>query len=157
MQATVIVCLFIAVDLPLCLAQEHVAELGVQTTSKATPIGRWKTMDDTSGQAKSIVVIWQDDGRLFGRIDKLLDQNPVDPNPRCVRCDGDSKYRPLIGLTILWGLQKSGEQWSGGKILDPDNGKIYKCSIALEGKKLKVRGFIGFSLIGRTQYWFPAD
>jgi hypothetical protein len=81
----------------------------------------------------------------------------VDPNPRCVRCDGDAKDRPLIGLTILWGLQKSGDKWSGGKIRDPDNGKIYKCSIALEGNKLKVRGFIGFSLLGRTQYGLPAD
>jgi uncharacterized protein (DUF2147 family) len=67
----------------------------------------------------------------------------VDPNPRCVRCDGDEKDRPLIGLTILWGLQKSGDKWSGGKIRDPDN-KIYKCSIALEGNKLKSQDSLAF-------------
>ena len=67
------------------------------------------------------------------------------------------KGRPLIGLRILWDLQKGSDQWSGGKILDPDNGKIYKCSISLDGKKLKVRGFIGFSLLGRTQYWLRED
>jgi len=61
----------------------------------------------------------------------------------------------LIGLRILCDLQKDGAQWSGGKVLDPESGRIYKCSIAVEegGKKLKVRGFIGFSLLGRTQYW----
>src|SRR5215471_11024198 len=79
-----------------------------------------------------------------------------DTDPRCTRCDGELKGRPLIGLHILWDLSKDGDEWSGGKILDPDNGKVYKCYIALEhdGKKLKVRGFIGFSLLGRTQHWF---
>jgi uncharacterized protein (DUF2147 family) len=65
------------------------------------------------------------------------------------------KDRPVIGLRILWDLRKDGEQWSGGKVLDPNNGKVYKCFIVMEdgGKKLRVRGFIGFSLLGRTQYW----
>jgi len=65
----------------------------------------------------------------------------------------------LIGLRILWHLKKDDDGWSGGRILDPDNGKVYKCTIAMEqdGKKLKVRGFIGFSLLGRTQYWLRQE
>jgi len=65
----------------------------------------------------------------------------------------------LIGLRILWDLRKDGDEWSGGRILDPDNGKVYKCSIAVEhdGKKLRVRGFIGFSLLGRTQFWLRQE
>ena len=74
---------------------------------------------------------------------------------RCGHCPGELKNTPLIGLRILWDLKKDGAQWSGGKVLDPETGKIYKCVIAVEdgGKKLKVRGFIGFSRLGRTQYW----
>ena len=65
----------------------------------------------------------------------------------------------MIGLRILWDLKKDDDGWSGGRILDPDNGKVYKCSIAVEhdGKKLRVRGFIGFSLLGRTQFWLRQE
>jgi uncharacterized protein (DUF2147 family) len=103
----------------------------------------------------SIVVIWEANGKLYGKIEKLVDPDPGDLNPRCTRCDGELKGRPLIGLQILWDLRKDGDEWSGGKILDPDNGKVYKCYIALEdgGEKLKVRGYLGFSLLGRTEYW----
>jgi uncharacterized protein (DUF2147 family) len=90
---------------------------------------------------------------------KLIDPDPKDPDPRCDRCEGELKGKPLIGLHILWDLRKDGDAWSGGRILDPDNGKVYKCHIAMEqdGKKLKVRGFIGLSLLGRTQYWLRQE
>jgi uncharacterized protein (DUF2147 family) len=103
----------------------------------------------------ALVVIWEQDGKLYGKIEKLVDPDPKDPDPRCDRCEGELNSKPLLGLRILWNLRRDGDEWSGGKILDPDNGKVYKCSIALEddGKKLKVRGFIGFSLLGRTQHW----
>jgi len=122
------------------------------SASAATPEGRWRTVDDNTGKAQSIIVIWQDRERLYGRIEKLLDPDPNDPEPRCRRCEGELRNRPLLGLTIMY-LQKSGEQWSG-KILDPDSGKTYQCSITVMGSKLKVRGFIGISLLGRTQYWY---
>jgi len=123
--------------------------------SQASPVGRWRTVDDTTGKVNSIVVIWEANGKLYGKIEKLVDPDPGDPNPRCTRCDGELKGRPLLGLQILWDLRKDGDEWSGGKILDPDNGKVYKCYIALVdgGKKLKVRGYLGFSLLGRTEYW----
>lgn len=130
-------------------------ETSTLTSSLLTPVGRWKTVDDATGKVKSIVVIWEQDTKLYGKIEELVDSEPQDPDPRCTRCEGEMKDRPLIGLRILWDLKTDGNQWSGGKILDPDNGKTYRCSVALEddGRRLKVRGFIGFSLLGRTQHW----
>ena len=120
-----------------------------------SPVGRWRTVDDVTGKAKSIVTIWEENGKLYGRVQNLVNPDPKDPNPRCEDCTGDQKNKPVIGLRILWDLQKDGDGWSGGTILDPANGKTYKCELQLEdgGTKLKVRGFIGLSLLGRTQYW----
>ena len=120
-----------------------------------SPVGRWKTIDDTTGKAKSIVMIWEENGKLFGRVQKLLSPPPGIPNPVCKECTGEQKDKPVLGLRILWDLQKDKDGWSGGAILDPESGKIYKCLMSLEddGKKLKVRGFVGFSVLGRTQYW----
>ncbi len=126
-----------------------------EDATDATPVGKWKTIDDKSGKAKSIVEIWEDGGRLFGKVDQLLDPKPDDPNPVCKKCSGELKDQPILGMRIMWGLKKDGDQWSGGKILDPDNGKTYRCNLSLAdgGKKLQVRGFIGIALIGRTQTW----
>jgi uncharacterized protein (DUF2147 family) len=147
--------------LALCLAISML--LGSVSTSDPelaqgvtkSPIGRWKTVDDATGKVKSVVMIWEEAGKLYGRIQKLVDPDPKDPNPRCTPCTGEQKGRPVIGLQILWDLQKDGDAWSGGTILDPESGKTYKCLVSLEegGEKLKVRGFVGVSLLGRTQYW----
>jgi uncharacterized protein (DUF2147 family) len=125
------------------------------TTTAASPAGKWQTIDDVTGKPKSIVTLWEEGGKLFGKIDEVLTTDADNPNHLCIHCEGDLKNKPEVGLRILWDMQKDGEQWSGGKILDPHNGKVYRCTISLEdsGKKLKVRGFIGISLIGRTQYW----
>jgi len=124
-----------------------------------SPVGHWKTVDDTTGQVTSLVVIWEDNGKLYGKIEQLIHPDPHDRNPRCLRCDGDARDKPLVGLRILWDLRRDGDHWSGGRVLDPDNGKEYRCSLALEsgGRKLKVRGYLGFSLLGRTQYWLRDD
>ena len=129
------------------------------TTSQTSPVGRWKTVDDVTGKETSVVSIWEEKGKLYGRIEKLIDPDPKDPDPRCDRCEGELKSKPLIGLRILWDLKKDDDGWSCGRILDPDSGKVYKCTIAMEhdGRKLKVRGFIGFSLLGRTQYWLRQE
>ena len=70
-------------------------------------------------------------------------------------CDGDRKGKPVNGMTILWGLKKDGDSWANGKILDPHNGKVYSAKMKLVegGRKLEVRGFLGVSLLGRTQVW----
>jgi uncharacterized protein (DUF2147 family) len=120
-----------------------------------SPLGRWMTIDDLTGKAKSIVLIWEQNGKLFGKVQRLVNPDPQNPNPQCKDCSGAQKDKPVVGLQIMQDLQKDGEGWSGGTILDPSTGKIYKCLISVldGGAKLKVRGFIGVSLLGRTQYW----
>lgn len=122
-----------------------------------TPVGTWKTIDDATGKAKSLVAISETDGKLHGKVVKLFD--PSKPNPTCEKCEGERKDQPIMGMEILWGLKKDGDQWDGGQILDPENGKVYgaKLSMADHGDKLDVRGFIGFSLLGRTQTWIREE
>lgn len=118
--------------------------------------GKWKTIDDVTGEARSVVEIYEDDGKVYGKIAELID--PKEPNPICDACKGEDKNQPVIGLVIIKGLEKEDEEYNGGKILDPESGKLYKCYITLEKEnKLKVRGFIGFSLLGRTQYWYRVE
>jgi uncharacterized protein (DUF2147 family) len=144
--------------LPVLLASIAVlAQPGWSESSSSanSPLGRWKTIDDLTGKAKSVVLIWEQDGKLFGKVQKLLNPDPQNPNPRCVDCSGEQKGKPVVGMQIMQNLSKDGSGWSGGTILDPATGKIYKCLVSVldGGAKLKVRGFIGVSLLGRTQYW----
>ncbi len=116
-------------------------------------VGSWLTIDDKTGKAKSVVKITQVGGELRGSIVKLMD--PKKQNAVCDECKGTNKDKPIKGMIMMWGLKPAGAGWAGGRILDPSNGKIYKAKMSLAdgGKKLNVRGFIGFSLLGRTQTW----
>lgn len=115
-------------------------------------IGKWKTIDDETGKAKSIVEIYERSGKIYGKIIDILDAEKK--KNLCVNCPGDDKNKPVLGLVIIKGLIKDGSEYNSGKILDPTTGKVYKCFLALEGNsKLKVRGYIGISLFGRTQTW----
>jgi len=159
MQSSVFLCLCVSLLLSPVYAPGQHQDPAALTASQPSPAGLWETLDDATGKATSVVSIWEENGKLYGRIEKLLNSDPKDPDPRCDRCEGELKGKPLIGLRILWDLRKEGDAWSGGKILDPDNGKVYKCTITVEqdGKKLKIRGFIGFSLLGRTEYWLRQE
>ncbi len=119
-----------------------------------SPVGVWKTIDDHTGKPTALIQITETDGALQGRIIKIL-QSDKGPHPICTKCDGKRKNQPVEGMTILWGLHKNGHTWNGGHILDPDKGSTYKCNLHTidNGQKLKVRGYIGFSLLGRTQTW----
>lgn len=117
-----------------------------------SPVGAWKTIDDETGQPKSYVNIWEQNGVVYGTITKLI--NPDKPNPLCDKCSGDYYNKPIEGMTIMWGLKQDGSEYTGGQILDPKTGKVYNCKIKVEGNTLIVRGFIGFSLIGRSQTWY---
>lgn len=120
-----------------------------------SPIGTWKTIDDETKQAKSYVQIYEKNGLLYGKIVKLLTKTDHED---CRNCKGILKNKPLIGLEIMTNMKKEGNEWVDGTIVDPKSGKEYSCKFSLEGKdKLKLRGFIGFSLIGRTQYWYRVD
>ncbi|WP_313114650.1 DUF2147 domain-containing protein [Aequorivita sediminis] len=114
--------------------------------------GKWKTIDDETGEAKSIVEIYKQNGKVYGKIVEIL--NPAKKNAVCDKCPGADKGKPIEGLVILKGLQKDGDEYNDGTIMDPLNGKVYKSYIKLNGaNKLDVRGYVGFSLLGRTQTW----
>ena|SRR5262249_37907345 len=126
-----------------------------QRSSQLSPVGSWRTFDDATGKAKSIVNIREEEGRVSGTIERLLDPDPRYPTPRCVRCTGELKDQPIMGMRIVWDLKRNGDEWSGGKVVDPGNCKSYDCKIILEddGRRLKIRGYVGFQLLGRTQHW----
>lgn len=120
--------------------------------SYAQIVGTWKTIDDETGKAKSIMRIYKKtDGKYYGEIKELL----IKPeNETCVKCTGKLKDKPLVGLEILQKLAIDGDGWSGGTITDPANGKTYKCKAVINADgNLEVRGYVGFSLLGRTQTW----
>ena len=118
--------------------------------------GNWVTIDDETGVEKSIIKLYIENDTLYGRIETLLLEE--DQDQLCTNCTGSELNQPIEGLIILKGLTRDGEQWTGGTILDPENGKEYQCTLTLEGdSELNVRGFIGFSFIGRTQRWKRMD
>lgn len=120
-----------------------------------SPVGRWKTIDDSTKQAKSIVSIWELGDTMNGNVETIFPEPGKPADPICDKCQGAYKNKPIKGMTILWGLKKDGSEWSGGWILDPENGKTYKCYVEVVdgGRRLKVRGYMGVSILGRTQYW----
>ncbi|MGB6082944.1 DUF2147 domain-containing protein [Moheibacter sp.] len=122
-----------------------------------SPVGTWKTIDDKTGKEKSHVKIYETkSGKLQGDVVKIL--TPGNEEATCTECEGDRKNKKINGMTILWGLEKDGSEWSGGHILDPNSGKQYKCLIRLKDKNtLEVRGYLGVSLLGRTQTWTRVD
>ncbi len=116
------------------------------------PVGLWKTVDDETKEAKSLVRITETGGQLSGRIEKILSDKP---DAVCEQCSGELKDKPVRGMTILRGLKRGEEWWEGGTILDPNNGKTYRSRLKLldGGNKLELRGYIGTPLLGRTQTW----
>ena len=122
---------------------------------EASPAGLWKNVDDVSGKPRALIRITESNGTLQGRIERVFPAPGEDPNPKCDKCEGANKNAPVVGLMILSGLTKEGDEYVGGQILDPDNGKVYrsKVSLADNGKKLSVRGYIGVPLLGRSQTW----
>lgn len=124
-----------------------------------SPVGLWKTIDDESGKPKSLVRITEKNGEFQGKVEKLFRSADQDQNPKCTKCEDANKDQPIIGMTILTGMHKDDDEYTGGRILDPNNGKIYKSKMSLidDGKKLKLRGYIGIPLLGRTQVWLREE
>ncbi|HEY9103743.1 DUF2147 domain-containing protein [Chitinimonas sp.] len=116
-----------------------------------SPVGNWKNISDKTKKVEAVIQIWEEGGEYKGKLVKLFDSKET----TCSACKGDKQNKPLLGLEIIWGVKKDGDEWNGGKILDPNSGDIYsvKMSLAEGGQQLKVRGFMGFSLLGRTQIW----
>ena len=120
----------------------------------STPVGTWKTVNER-GEPEAVVRIVEVAGELRGTVEKVYAPPAPEANPMCIACSGERKDQPVIGMQILAGLRWDGEQYSGGEILDPNNGRSYRCLLRLTdgGRKLEVRGYVGVSLLGRTQVW----
>ena len=140
----------------LCAAALHatlVRAAGVDAASPQSPAGLWKTFDDKSGAALALVRIYAEDGKLFGRIERSL--TPGDERRVCAECTDERRNQPIAGLLIIRKMKATDDGFAGGDILDPDNGTVYRCKFHMDqnGSRLVVRGYIGFSLLGRTQIW----
>nr|WP_297383438.1 DUF2147 domain-containing protein [uncultured Roseateles sp.] len=124
-------------------------------SAEATPTGLWRNIDDASGKPRALIRITESNGTLQGKIEKVFPAPGEDPNPKCEKCEGANKNAPVVGLVILSGLKKDGDEYVGGEILDPDNGKTYRSKVRVidDGKKLSVRGYIGIPTLGRSQTW----
>lgn len=125
--------------------------------SEPSPAGLWRTIDDKTGQPRGFVRVYEVNGEIFGRIEGSLD--PEEAKDRCDKCSGERKDQPVIGLVILRRMKKSGAEYTGGDILDPDTGTVYRCKFRLveAGRKLVVRGYLGAAIFGRSQIWLRAE
>jgi uncharacterized protein (DUF2147 family) len=119
-----------------------------------SPVGQWHTLDEKTGELKSMVIIFEQQGVVKGRVEKVL-RKDADPAAKCDKCSDDRKNQPVVGLEIIRGAKKaSGKNvWEDGEILDPENGRTYSLRLTPieNGAKLEVRG--SFGPIGRTQTW----
>ena len=119
-------------------------------------IGSWKTIDDATGEAKSIVRIYKGtDGKYYGKIEKLF-QNP---DGKCDKCKGENKDKPILGMVIITDMKEKGDKLDGGTILDPANGEKYYATISYEKDgRLKLRGSLDkLGMLGRNQFWVKAE
>jgi uncharacterized protein (DUF2147 family) len=112
--------------------------------------GKWRTVDDETGEEKSIVEIYERNGKVFGKIIEIFDASKRDLP--CKFCEGDDYNKPIMGLNIIKNMKKEGSTYKEGTIIDPQDGKTYRCRLQLDGKDtLQVRGYL--AVFYSTQYW----
>ena len=121
-----------------------------------SPVGKWKTVDEKSGKVTAEVEVYEQSGKLFGKIITLTDPNDKQGKPKtCIACTGTDKDKPIVGLVILRDLSPSGDRYKAGTILDPEDGKVYTAEIWVEDGKLMVRGYAGF--LYKTRTWLKGS
>jgi hypothetical protein len=129
------------------------------SAAKAAPpeVGLWQTISDKTGKPQGYIRVQLVGDELRGVIERGMPGD--DPNELCTKCPGERKNQKKIGMTIMTGLHHKDDWWGGGQILDPDEGSTYRCKVRVvdSGRKLEVRGYIGISLLGRTQTWLRAE
>ena len=131
------------------LAAALVLGFALPSFAQSSPIGVWRTIDDADGEPKSHIRIYEEGGKLFGVVEQLLPEGNV-----CSPCADEFEGSDLQGVVVVRDMEPDGDEWAGGTILDPANGRTYRCKMELDGpNRLRVRGYIGFSLLGRTQVW----
>jgi uncharacterized protein (DUF2147 family) len=126
--------------------------VSVTISAQQQIVGQWKTIDDTTGEPRSIVEIYKKGNKLFGKILQVLDE--AERNKLCIECKGNDYNQPIEGMVIIKELEKDGKQYEDGTIMDPENGKVYRCKIWIDEDNpnvLNVRGYIAF--LYRTQKW----
>ena len=120
-------------------------------------LGTWKTIDDATGDAKAYVELYQENGKLYGKITKLLEEGREDAI--CIKCKGALKDKPVVGIKVIDGFEPTSDgEYKGSKLLDPEQGKTYKGKVWLDPdnpNQLKVRGYIAF--LYRTQTWHRTE
>lgn len=128
-------------------------------SAESSPVGLWRQFDDKQGDLRSIIRIEEAQGELTGTIVRAILRPGEPSHPTCEKCPDEFKDKPIEGLRFLWGLEGQGREWDGGRVLDPENGKIYRVKLHLseDGQSLEVRGYVGFSLFGRSQRWTRAQ
>lgn len=127
--------------------------ISVASAQAQSIVGKWKTIDDETGKPKSVVEIFEKNGKIYGKIIQLFREPGEDPDPICDKCTDDRKNKKVIGMEIIRELVQSGKEWKNGNIMDPKNGTVYDAKLWLEDGKLKVRGYVLF--LYRTQTWLP--
>ena len=139
------------------LALVLLIQAGPGRADDSSPAGLWRTFDDKTGRERGLVRIWEQDGILYGSVAGTVD--PAEARRTCDKCRDDRKDRPILRLNIIRGMKRDGDRWAGGQILDPETGETYRCSMRLQGggSKLVVRGYLGISLLGRSQVWVRAQ
>ena len=117
-----------------------------------SPLGIWRSIDPGTGTAKALITIYEENGLIYGKITKVFTRNQ---NVVCSKCKGEFKDQKLLGLRVLWDLKKNGPKYTGGRVLDPETGKDYNCTIEVmdNGRTLKVRGFVRFYITGENRFW----
>lgn len=115
-----------------------------------TAVGLWKNVE---ADKVTLIRTYEEGGKLAGKVEKVLKNNVEDKDAKCVKCKDDLKDKPMAGLRLIWDMQKDGDKWAGGKLLDPESGRVVNCKIetAEGGKKLVVKGSV--AIISKTQTW----
>jgi uncharacterized protein (DUF2147 family) len=132
-----------------------VAVANVGAAKEPTAIGVWQQVDDKTGEIGALVTIYERDGRFAGKITKLYLKPDDPPHPICSECKGARKGKPYLGLEIIEGAVRHGLTYSGGTILDPEDGTEYslEMNLSTDGQRLTVHGFLGVEMLGRSQEW----
>lgn len=121
------------------------------TPKLQSAVGHWQVIN-ADGTKGGQVEIYLENGKLVGRVTAARPGR--DPNSLCDKCSGDLKNQRIMGMIVLRDFHPEGDDWVGGTLLDPENGKVYKGKIwAIGNDKLGMRGFVGISLIGRSATW----
>jgi uncharacterized protein (DUF2147 family) len=130
------------------------AMLIAPASAQNSAVGLWKNVE---GEKTTLIRTYEEGGKLAGKVEKVLKNGAEDKDAKCAKCKDDNKDKPMAGLRLIWDMQKDGEKWTGGKLLDPESGRVVNCKIetAEGGKKLMVKGSV--AIISKTQTWTRAE